>query len=164
MIEVRRATLDDVTQMSAVQCQTWKSAYKGIFSQRYLNTLSQTHWVEGYKRGIQAQKNHFFVALVSGEVVGLLVCGKNRFEEQGGEIYVLYVLPDLQRKGVGEALMKQAYSALSAYATVDVHVVIGNSNAKRFYEKQGFVDTGHVADFELDGGVYHTHVMRHANR
>lgn len=161
-MQVRRATVEDVSQMSAVQCQTWKSAYKGIFSQRYLNALSETHWMEGYKRGIAAGKNHFYVAEQDGTVVGLLVCGKNRFDDQGGEIYVLYVLPKYQRQGVGEALMQQAINGLSAYVSVDAHVVVGNDKAKQFYEKQGFVDTGDVADFELDGGVYHTHVMRYS--
>lgn len=150
-MKIRQATLEDIYQMSEVFAKTWKVTYKGIFSQRYLQKLSLKHWVEPFKRGMQAKKNEYIVAQVDERIVGGLVCGKNRHHQTNAQIYAIYVLPEYQGLGIGKALIEKSLQLLHAYDEVDVFCVINNYPARQFYTMCGFQETNEIKRSELDG-------------
>ena len=78
----------------------------------------------------------FFVAVDPG-VVGTVMAG---YDGHRGWIYSLAVLPELQRRGVGAALVRHAEEALIARgcAKVNLQVVASNSAVVGFYEKLGY--------------------------
>ncbi|WP_167753820.1 GNAT family N-acetyltransferase [Granulicatella sp. WM01] len=156
MVNIRLANLDDAKQMSQVHARTWKVAYKGIFAQSYLNQLPDTAWEESFKRGIQAKKSLFLVAEVDHQIVGCITGGRTRWtDEEKGEIYSLYVLPEYQHQGIGKSLVITILESLYCqYNSVYVLAVDRNTKARRFYECLGFKDTGQIKKSELHGAVF----------
>lgn len=49
---VRDAELSDANDLSLVYQISWKTAYKGMVPDEYLNNLSQDHWTEAFKEWI----------------------------------------------------------------------------------------------------------------
>lgn len=45
---VRDAELSDANDLSLVYQISWKTAYKGMVPDEYLNNLSQDHWTEAF--------------------------------------------------------------------------------------------------------------------
>ena len=62
----------------------------------------------------------------------------------GCELDGLFVEPDLWRRGVGAALVADAFDRARSSGAVRMEV-IANPNALAFYQKVGFLITGHVA-------------------
>jgi ribosomal protein S18 acetylase RimI-like enzyme len=80
------------------------------------------------------------LATVGNQIVGVVETG-----QMGGEqvIWKLYVAPDVRGQGLGVKLIDHAISALPEETD---HVLLehfeGNSDAARFYEREGFEITG----------------------
>jgi ribosomal protein S18 acetylase RimI-like enzyme len=65
-------------------------------------------------------------------------------------MWKLYVLPDHQGKGVGKALLDAAIEALPEGTTeLLLDVLIANEKAIRFYQSNGFGQTGRTPDRDL---------------
>lgn len=60
--------------------------------------------------------------------------------EQAAEIETLSVLPEMRGQGIGEALLRGARERLKplGLSELSLHVLVGNDDAARFYERQGF--------------------------
>jgi|ERR1700757_4252885 len=94
------------------------------------------------------QSRQLSVARMNGKVVGFVA---PFFDEQAQQkrVGALYVLPDVQGKGVGQALMTAALQYLGRDDDIYLHVASYNDDAINFYKKQGFVMTGK----DVTGGV-----------
>jgi GNAT superfamily N-acetyltransferase len=70
-----------------------------------------------------------------------------------GELYALYVAPELIGTGAGRALMTEALARATAEGFPDLAlwVLKGNAPARRFYERAGFRPDGAEETFEADG-------------
>ncbi|HEX2465178.1 MAG TPA: GNAT family acetyltransferase [Thermoanaerobaculia bacterium] len=79
----------------------------------------------------------FFVAEIEGEVVGTVLAG---WDGHRGWIYSLGVRPDLQRGGIGSALLAHAVEALRARGCPKVNLQIrgDNRDVVGFYERLGW--------------------------
>ena len=51
-MEIRKATIDDVKAISRIHALSWKSAYKGIVPQAYLDELKEDFWVQAFEAWI----------------------------------------------------------------------------------------------------------------
>jgi hypothetical protein len=49
MISTRIAQIEDATKISNVLALSWKTAYRDIVNDDYLNTLKDSHWVDFLK-------------------------------------------------------------------------------------------------------------------
>ena len=83
----------------------------------------------------------FFVAEIEGEVVGTVLAG---WDGHRGWIYSLGVRPDLQRGGIGSALLAHAVEALRARGCPKVNLQIrgDNRDVVGFYERLGLASRG----------------------
>ena len=79
----------------------------------------------------------FFVAEIEGEVVGTVLAG---WDGHRGWIYSLGVRPDLQRGGIGSALLEHAVEALRARGCPKVNLQVRGDNPSvvGFYVRQGW--------------------------
>ncbi|GES28935.1 GNAT family N-acetyltransferase [Streptomyces angustmyceticus] len=70
-----------------------------------------------------------------------------------GELLALYVTPDLIGTGVGRALLTAgtARARANGYRALHLWVVRGNTHARRFYERAGFVPDGAQQAYEVGG-------------
>lgn len=85
--------------------------------------------------------NHVWVALESDSIVGF-VAVKLHLEDSMGEIYMIAVDPDYQRRGIGAALTQFALDWMKekgmSIAMVETGGDTGHAPARYTYEKMGF--------------------------
>jgi len=103
----------------------------------------------------------FIVAEVYGEVVGYIMCrietGLPDFGLLGitrkGHVISIAVLPQYQRKGIGEALMQEAMTRMKTYKAKEVYleVRITNEPAVSLYRKLGLETQRTVRGYYADG-------------
>jgi ribosomal protein S18 acetylase RimI-like enzyme len=92
---------------------------------------------DSVRRMVDQAPDLFFVAELDGEVVGTVLAG---WDGHRGWIYSMGVRPDLQRAGIGSALLGHAVDALRARGCpkVNLQVLPGNRAVVGFYERHGF--------------------------
>lgn len=106
------------------------------------------------KRKLMVQRELFLIAELEGAVVGTAMAG---FDGHRGWVYYVTVKPELQRRGVGEALMNRVESELRKIGCTKLNLQIRATNKKvvEFYKKLGFkveelVSMGKLFEDELD--------------
>ncbi|MEV0275906.1 GNAT family N-acetyltransferase [Streptomyces sp. NPDC050610] len=158
MVRVREMTAGDIDAVARIRVRGWRFAYAGLMPQGYLDGLSVREDAERrrefFARADGAMTN--LVAEDAGAVVGWACFGASR--DQGaapgdGELYALYVRPELIGAGVGRALTAAvlAGAAEREFARLVLWVVKGNARARRFYERAGFAPDGGEEECEVAG-------------
>lgn len=145
---IREAKPEDVPDIQEVFHKTWLDTYpneaEGItrddIEDRFKNAFSEETLV---KRRAQIEKQpedeKFIVAEVDGRIVGL--CRADKKDGQN-RLRAIYVLPEYQKRGIGQLLWGEAKKFFGVERDVFVSVATYNKNAIGFYEKLGFKDTG----------------------
>ena len=102
-------------------------------------------------------RTHTLVADEAGTVTGFALLGPARGEpddsEGVGELFAIYVLPDASGRGIGQALMIDVLSRLSAdgFAEAILWVLEDNPRTRRSYELSGWRTDGAFKNEELLG-------------
>ncbi len=119
-----------------VHCTSWQEAYRGIVSDRYLDSMT----VEATTARARQFPENTLVAKDKEKVVGFAVYGPSRDEDlmDAGEVIAIYVLSEYYHRKIGYRLMNEAFSRLGEYHAVFVWVPEKNERAIRFYHKYGF--------------------------
>ncbi|MFF5965601.1 GNAT family N-acetyltransferase [Streptomyces collinus] len=152
-------TLADCHRVAEIRVGGWRSAYRGLIPQSYLDGLSAKEDAE-QRRTYLAQGGGSIVNLVAedtgGEIVGWACHGPYREGEvrtEDAELYAIYVHPDQVGRGVGRALLTESVARCSAagHGRVLLWVLKENDRARRFYERAGFRADGAEEPFEVDG-------------
>lgn len=151
-MEIRSLTeADDLMKVSSVYEQSWKSAYKGIIPQSYLDSIPVGRWASG----INKPDRHNIILTDGGIIAGTSCFCASRWEKfaEYGEIVSVYLLPEYTGKGYGRQLMEAAVSGLESmcFKSVLLWVLEENVNARRFYEHFGFTANGEVMDDNIGG-------------
>lgn len=86
---------------------------------------------------LAAQRDLFFVAEVSGSVVGTAMGG---YDGHRGWLYTVAVRPDLQGRGLGRALVRHVETSLRVLGCPKLNLQVLTSNARviGFYERLGY--------------------------
>lgn len=113
-MRIRPATLDDIEAIARVRVETWRVCFAGILPQDLLEGLSVERTAAAWRSNwlAEAEPPIAFVAENdSGEVTGFVIAGRSREEEGAelGEVYVLYILPECQRHGLGRNLLNACW-------------------------------------------------------
>jgi ribosomal protein S18 acetylase RimI-like enzyme len=158
---VRAATSGDVEAIADINVKAWQLAYRGIMSDSYLEGLEQNQAVAAQRHRDRIDGQHGpptfeLVAEHDGAVVGWLRAGPTRDDdrhESQGEIWAVYVHPQVWRAGVGSALMTAALARLASdgYTEATLWVFEENARARLFYERFGWTADGGTEFFERSG-------------
>ena len=142
-VKIRQATLEDVKTISNIYALSWKSAYKGIVPQEYLDELACDFWLSSFQNWLN---NNILTAQLIYEnemPLGCIAYGKARDVKftDWGEIVSIYLLPDHFRKGYGQKLLKAALIDMKrkGYKNCYLWVLKENAPARDFYECNGFI-------------------------
>lgn len=95
--------------------------------------------VDNFSQLLSSKKHKIWVALEGKEPVGLAVM--DAVTSDLAMLSKLYILPSFQGKSVAAELYKTVlnYVKISEFKKLNLSVYSGNSKAKSFYEKQGFM-------------------------
>lgn len=148
MITIQKPNKEDVKDIQQVFYKTWLATYPnsdiGItvedIEERFKNRFSE----KAIQKRLDdiSNKNSdklFLVAKNNNEVVG--VCRVIK-EDKLNKLEAIYVLPEFQGQGIGKMFWIEALKFWNNDKIIIVQVASYNSNAIRFYERLGFVDTG----------------------
>lgn len=101
-------------------------------------------WTWNERRVLRSISNPECVVLVARDRRRLAGFAIAEFWEDRTHINLLAVRPTYQRRGVGRSLLEWLESSAQTAGTFLMHLEVraGNSNARDFYRKQGFMETG----------------------
>lgn len=136
MVRIRDAGAEDALAVETVRIETWRTAYRGLLPDAYLDSLT----VDAERRAQVMAAGHSttLLAEIDGDPVGMAVHGPSRDEDREGryELYALYVDPRRWQCGVGTALLAACRDVTSLW------VLEGNARARAFYGRHGFRPDG----------------------
>jgi ribosomal protein S18 acetylase RimI-like enzyme len=140
---VRRASRDDAGEVARIHVEATRAAYRGIYTDEYLNGLSVENracrWIEK-GRGHLAIGDPFavFVAFDNDRMIGFADVGPTK-EAGVAELYAIYLDPGYVGKGAGRTLLKACadYAAGNGFKVMTATVLSRNSLARAFYERAG---------------------------
>ena len=140
-MEIREAKLSDAAGIAKVHVGSWRTTYKGIIPDEYLNNLSCAQRAELWDKNISKPDSYVIVAENDdGEIIGFADAWKrdNNKEDKAIDLTSIYLLEDYQGKGVGKQLLKALFDYFknAGYETVYVEVLEDNKT-KFFYEYYG---------------------------
>lgn len=137
---VRQATENDAKEVAKIIVSGWQTTYRGIISNEFLDNMSVEEMTKRWEQNIKSQdkNNNICVYEEEDNILAIIRFGKN-CASQSGEIYVLYVKPELKRKGIGTKLVKYAKEELikQKCKKMEVWCAKGNKPSIEFYKKMG---------------------------
>ncbi len=155
-MEIRLAASDaDLRSASGIYAESWKAAYRGIFSDKLLGSIQGSRWVEPFRRGIEAKELQIAILSHDGEdfgAGGFCLSGGSP-EAALGEVTSIYFLQCAWGAGYAKPLIDYMLDALRALGCTAAHVWVLRQNARacRFYEKCGFALTAAGMRISVDG-------------
>ncbi|MFE4669794.1 GNAT family N-acetyltransferase [Streptomyces sp. NPDC056716] len=148
----------DCRRVAEIRAAGWRSAYRGLMPQPYLDALDPAEDAERHRARL-ARRGGEVVDLVAerdGEVLGWACHGPYRDGDThtpDAELYALYVDPARSGEGIGHTLLRESLRGCTAagYPRMLLWVVKGNAPARRFYERSGFRADGTEEPYEVAG-------------
>lgn len=148
MIRITTATQEDVQGIQEVLYRTWLATYPNEEFGITVDDIEDRFNDRKREEALAKRKKYIsdppigdtmLVAKEVHRIVGL--CRVIRHEDKN-ELVAIYVLPELQGRGVGKLLWQQAKKFFDPKKDTIVQVATYNKNAIGFYKKLGFQDTG----------------------
>ncbi|TXR52866.1 GNAT family N-acetyltransferase [Quadrisphaera setariae] len=147
-LATRPATVDDAAGIARVHVLGWQVGYRELLPGSFLAELSApgalerrtTTWAGWLDDGADV------TVAVDGEgrVLAFCSCGPSRDEDAAegtGEVYALYADPDAWGAGAGFAAHRGVLRRVAerGFEAATLWVLEGNTRARQFYERQGWV-------------------------
>lgn len=141
---IRIATINDAKQLAKVKVDTWKTTYKGMVPEEYLNNLDYEEiagkFVRFFEENNQSKFIYIYIDDATQEVGGYVWFGSPDEDfEYDSEIYALYVFDKYHKQGIGKQLINFAFGKFrdKGNKNLILWVIKDNLNARKFYEKMG---------------------------
>ncbi len=150
---IRKANITDAKEIVKVNMLGWKETYKGIFPQKFLDSLNIND--ENSIMKCEAKINEYAVCEMDNKIVGIIRYGKNKknYDDSYGEVYALYVEKTYQHQGIGTKLIEFAFNELKHnFNSVLISTLVDNP-ANEFYKNIGGILIGN-SNFILENNSY----------
>jgi GNAT superfamily N-acetyltransferase len=142
-LELRVAGPEDALDVAAVHVRSWQSAYRGLLSDAYLDSLRPEERAARYTFGATGVDVPVTtVAIEEGSICGFVTTGPCRDDDapEKGEVLALYVDPPAWGSGIGRRLLADARARLvrAGFGEAVLWVHARNDRARRFYVMDGW--------------------------
>lgn len=141
---LRVATTRDAAAIATVHTESWRAAYRDLLPASLLGPYLDTQHLGRWQRLLSGHgRGRMVLVMVDAqdEVVAFASAGPSRGLSglYDSELYTLYVLPELWRRGLGQRLLATSALRLSLFGFrgLSVWALAGNDRACRFYERFG---------------------------
>ena len=137
----RNLTAEDADAVAALMTATWRSAYRGILPDAYLDERLADEKLAHWRRKLAALEPDDIVLGLEGEdgLEGFIAVWPDATLIDGGFIDNLHARTDRWRRGIGRALMAGAAERMLAAGRRQAWLTVypQNLRAVRFYESMG---------------------------
>ena len=153
---VRLAQIADADAIANLHVRGWQVAYAGVVPQSFLDALSVSERAAMWRKRLESSNATTWVCEVGGSVGGWATAGTCRDPLAGsgwGELWAIYIDPDLWRQGIGRHLWSAAkdFFQQAGLSPVTVWVLQANDRAIEFYRALGFVEDGEKKQLDIGG-------------
>jgi GNAT superfamily N-acetyltransferase len=160
-VHIRHATIDDAEMIADLHARSWQSAYRGIYTARYLDEESardrQRVWRDRFDR---PDASRAVIIADDGRMIAGFICIAAREDTQWGSLIDnLHVDPSRKRTGIGGLLLREGARWLVKHhpdAPVYLWVLERNTNARGFYERLGATNAETLVLDTADGAANST--------
>jgi GNAT superfamily N-acetyltransferase len=135
-----------VNLIAPLHAASWKSAYRGIFPDHFLDHVVEgerrAHW-QRRVRELRDGQGEIFLARLNDEPVGFLCIESGDMPDsdiRGAYVNNLHVLPHLKRQGIGSALLAEGarWARTHGHENLFLFVFEDNLDARAFYRADGW--------------------------
>lgn len=137
---IRRAIISDAPGIAKVHVDSWRTTYKGIIPQSFLDGLSYEQRTKLWENNISDKSSMIFVAENEGEIIGFVTGGKRNTNEEAGasDLTSIYLLEEWQGKRVGKKLLNQIMNVFLEQGYQKIYVeVLAENKTRQFYQYYG---------------------------
>ncbi|WBX80229.1 GNAT family N-acetyltransferase [Virgibacillus salarius] len=139
-MKIRKAIMADAAKIAYVHVESWKSTYKGIIPDAYIQKQTYERRTNLWNDNLRNQ-TVFIAEDHTGNIVGFAVGGQERtndYPSYQGELYAIYLLKNYQGIGIGRRLFRSVTQQLRRDGFRSMLVlVLADNNARYFYETMG---------------------------
>ena len=140
-MEVREMGVGDLRAVQEVARITWAETYRGIIPEdEQASFMDHAYSQESLKHRMET--GVFLVAVQDGEVVGFADFDPDSGKPEEVEMAALYVLPEMQGRGVGTRLLEAGIGRFGSASLLTLRVARDNLGGRRFYEVRGLGSVG----------------------
>jgi len=143
-VHIRPAAAGDVEAVAALHAESWRSTYRGTFSDFYLDGEAPEerlqHWINRLSSG-PLPKQGVLVAMDGGVCVGFICIYLQAEPAWGPVLDNLHVRPDRKGRGIGSRLIQEGLGWVRSRRSFDrwhLWVLEGNAAARRNAVGTGF--------------------------
>ena len=137
-MKVRKAVPEDSNIVGEVHSAAWKSAYRGIFPDEYIDGDTPSKRASEFLESIKDDRCSYYLLEEDGHAAGIV---KTYEENDTLEIESIYILDEYRGKGIGREFMEYI-KTYRPQKCISLWVLEVNAKARRFYENNGFVMSG----------------------
>ncbi|NOU93551.1 GNAT family N-acetyltransferase [Paenibacillus sp. LMG 31456] len=146
-VEIRCAHYKDWKALALVHSESYRSAYRGIIPDDYLDEFTAAKREIYYQKALTEGTEKIALLIVDSKAVGCMIVGKSRdddLDDTYGEIEAIYLLVEHRGNGLGKMFLNWGIDRLKelGYSNTSLWVLKENRNAIIFYERLGFVFDG----------------------
>ncbi len=149
-MHIRAPKTEDAKAIAKVHLEVWQSAYRGIMSEEFLNSLDiqqlETSWAHSLKH---PGNGNYLVAEIENNIVAFSTFGPARDEDlkknRSAELVAINVSPAYWRREIGSQLLSKIIAHLKKdFDNLYLWVAENNFNAIAFYTKHNFRPDGKI--------------------
>ncbi len=147
-LNLRRANESDISLIRGLSQKIWPETYATILSTEQIDHMMKMMYSEIALKEQLRQNNEFVIVNDGRDPIGFASFG---LESPGVyKLHKIYLLPNMQRKGVGKFVINQILGAMARKGATALRLNVNRNNeAVHFYQKLGFeiiseadIDTG----------------------
>ena len=154
MILIRKAKDEDLPIIQKLAKETWPTAYGDILSNKQISYMLDTMYDEGELLKQLQQGHTFLIASELSEDVGFAGFSLVDVETRTYKLHKIYVLPQVQGKGVGKLLTIEVLDEIKTKGGKLLQLNVNRANkAVGFYEKAGFA-VKETVDVSIGNGFF----------
>lgn len=159
MVRFRLATNEDAVEYANILNKSWKDTYSEYISVEHIDKeFNIEELIINFKDYINDNSFELYMIEYNDAIAGIVELGIYEDEYKSnmegiGEIRSLHIRKEFQKIGIGRETINFALNRLKElkYKTCCVWVKKQNTNAIKFYEKNGFNNTQYSCEQTVDG-------------
>ncbi len=136
---LRFANISDADEIAKLQVQNIRRTYKGIYTEKYFEVLSEEKMTQSWKRYFQREDCRTIVYLEDGKLLGFAAICLYYSVNNCALLDYLHVSETAERRGIGRKLVNAVCSILveEKVKKMEIWCVEGNNVARQFYDNLG---------------------------
>ncbi|MDR2025941.1 MAG: GNAT family N-acetyltransferase [Prevotellaceae bacterium] len=153
MIEIRRASLEDIPLINGIASVVWPATYSNMMSKEQLDYMfDMMYSPDSIKTQMTEKKHNYFILFEDSIPKGYI--SVHIVENTILYLEKIYVLPSEQGKGFGAMLIDRAREFAATHSLNSIRLNVNRDNKSRcFYEHLGF-EIVSQRDLHIGHGFY----------